>query len=250
MRTWRSGAVLVAGAALCLGLTALMPGNVAATVTAGARSLHSSGSIDEAWLTGATPGDRLTLLHYGSVVSNPGNPGTADSLGSLIIRNLSPGAGYSWRDDTTGRHTQDFNVLAPYVDPYTGSALYTRQPMHQGLNYITIRDGIKLAATVRYPYGVTCSAAHPCPTVIEYSGYNVAGPTDPIPYVIAERARRALHELRRPEPAPGQRDLRRSGARPAVGVRHRQPPDAWHRLLGRRVRPLRLPLRLRRLRRD
>ena len=48
-----------------------------------------------------------------------------------------------------------------------------------------MRDGIKLAATVRYPYGMTCSTASPCPTVIEYSGYNVAGPTDPIPFVFA-----------------------------------------------------------------
>ena len=61
--------------------------------------------------------------------------------------------------------------------------------MHQGLNYITMRDGIQLAATVRYPYGGTCTAASPCPTVIEYSGYNVAGPTDPIPALIAQ----ALH---------------------------------------------------------
>ncbi len=56
--------------------------------------------------------------------------------------------------------------------------------MHQGLNYITMRDGIELAATVRYPYGETCSAASPCPTVMEYSGYNVAGPTDPIPSLV------------------------------------------------------------------
>jgi len=57
--------------------------------------------------------------------------------------------------------------------------------MHPGLNYITMRDGITLAATVRYPYGQSCSAASPCPTVIEYSGYDTAGPTDPIPSVLA-----------------------------------------------------------------
>jgi predicted acyl esterase len=58
--------------------------------------------------------------------------------------------------------------------------------MHEGINYITMRDGIQLAATVRYPYNVTCSAAEPCPTVIEYSGYNVAGPTDPIPSLLSQ----------------------------------------------------------------
>ncbi len=183
----RWGAALAVGVALCLGLIALVPATPAtASAAAGARSLRSGGSIDEAWLTGAQPGDRITLLHHGSTVSNPANPGTADSLGSLIIRDLSPGPEYSWRDDTTGQETADFTVLAPGVDPPTDSALYTGQQMHKGLNYITMRDGIKLAATVRYPYGsAACSAAKPCPTVIEYSGYNVAGPTDPIPFVIA-----------------------------------------------------------------
>jgi predicted acyl esterase len=156
-----------------------------AAAAGAASSLRSGGSVDEAWLTGAQPGDHITLLRFGSAVSNPANPGAADSLGSLIIRDLSAGRGYSWRDDTTGEQTADFTVLAPGVDPSTGSALYTGQRMHKGLNYITMRDGIKLAATVRYPYGTSCSAANPCPTVVEYSGYNVAGPTDPIPFLIA-----------------------------------------------------------------
>jgi predicted acyl esterase len=147
-------------------------------------TLQGNGSVEEAWLTGAHPGDPITLLRYGNPVSNPANPGTADSLGSLIVRDLNPGLGYSWRDDSTGRRTPAFGVLAPGHDPAPDSALYTNQPMHQGLNYITMRDGVTLAATVRYPFGATCSAASPCPTVMEYSGYNVAGPTDPIPPLI------------------------------------------------------------------
>ena len=83
------------------------------------------------------------------------------------------------------RSTGDFTVLAPAVNPATDSALYTGQHLHNGLNYITMRDGIKLAATVRYPYGERCTSTDPCPTVIENSGYNVAGPTDPIPFMIA-----------------------------------------------------------------
>src|SRR5581483_992740 len=99
------------------------------------------------------------------------------SLGTLIIRSLNPGSGYAWFDTTTGQHTGRFPVLAPGDDPATGSSFYKDQPMHEGLNYITMRDGIQLAATVRYPYGGTCSATSPCPTVIEYSGYDTAGPT-------------------------------------------------------------------------
>ena len=156
---------------------------------AGSSAMQAGGSVDEAWLTGAHPGDAITLLRNGSPVTNTANPGTADSLGSLIIRDLSPGSGYAWDDTTTSTTTPTFGVLAPGADPATDSALYTGQALHQGLNYVTMRDGIQLAATVRYPYGVTCSAAAPCPTVIEYSGYAVAAPTDPIPGLLSQ----ALH---------------------------------------------------------
>jgi len=146
-------------------------------------SIQGNGSVDEAWLTGAVPGDTITLLQNSSPVVNSANPGTADSLGSLIIRNLTPGTGYSWDDVTQNETTGTFTVLAPGANPATNSTLYTGQPMSQGLNYLTMRDGIQVTATVRYPYNTTCSSASPCPTVIEYSGYNISGPTDPIPYV-------------------------------------------------------------------
>jgi predicted acyl esterase len=142
--------------------------------------------VDEAWVTGATPGDSITLLRNGAPVAQSANPGTADSLGALIIRNLAPGHHYSWDDTTSGDRSASFSVLPPGANPPTDSGLYTNQPMHDGLNYITMRDGIKLAATVRYPYGQSCSAASPCPTVIEYSGYDTAGPTDPIPSLLAK----------------------------------------------------------------
>ena len=171
------------------GTGALSPGALAGEGSAGAThvsAFQGDGSVDEAWLTGAAPGDRVTLLHNGVPVLNPANPGTADSLGSLIIRNLKPASGYSWDDSNSGQRSALFAVLAPGRDPSLDSPLYTQQPMHEGLNYITMRDGIQLAATVRYPFGETCKATAPCPTVIEYSGYNVAGPTDPIPYLLAQ----------------------------------------------------------------
>ena len=184
-RRSRSLAALVAVAGVCISLIPLPPGP--GTGTAGAlvvTGLRAGGSVDEAWLIGTRPNDRIVLVQHGAAVRNPANPGRTDSLGALIIRNLSPGPGYSWLDRTSGQRTATFAVLAPGVNPATDSPLYTQQPMHDGLNYIAMRDGIALAATVRYPYGTTCSAASPCPTVIEYSGYNVAGPTDPIPSLI------------------------------------------------------------------
>ena len=147
-------------------------------------TLQGNGSVEEAWLTGARLGDHIELLQNGAVVPNPANPGTADSLGSFIVRDLAPGSGYTWNDLSTGQQTTAFAVLAPGANPAVSSPLYTGQPMHQGLNYLTMRDGVTLAATVRYPSGASCSSASPCPTVMEYSGYNVAGPTDPIPGLI------------------------------------------------------------------
>ncbi len=152
----------------------------------GTSAMEGNGSIDEAWLTGANPGDQITLMQGGSAAAVSGNPGTADSLGSLILRDLTPGGGYSWRDTTTGGTTAAFQVLAPGQNPAPNASLYTGQPMQQGLNYITMRDGISLAATVRFPFGQACSTAVPCPTVIEYSGYGTAGPTDPIPSYISQ----------------------------------------------------------------
>ena len=175
-------AVLAAVSTLSVGLTPTLTDGAGAAPPS--TTLKGNGSVDEAWLTGAHPGDRITLLQHHKAVAVPGNPGTADALGSLIVRNLQPGHDYSWLDDTTGLRTLPFAVLAPGDDPPANVPLYTGQPMHVGLNYITMRDGIELAATVRYPYGETCSATAPCPTVIEYSGYNVAGPTDPIPALI------------------------------------------------------------------
>ena len=175
--------VLVAGVGI--GLAAAGTSSPAAKRPA----LRGNGSVDEAWLTGAAPGDHLILMKDGAAVTVAGASDTADPLGSLIIRNLTPGTGYQWDDQTSTQTTPSFTVLAPGRNPGTNSSLYTDQPMHQGLNYLTMRDGIKLGATVRYPYGGTCSATAPCPTVIEYSGYNVAGPTDPIPGYIAQ----ALH---------------------------------------------------------
>ena len=169
----------------CSAGTALEAG---AAVVAGSRleALHANGAVDEAWVTGATPGDSITLLRHGTPVAQTGNPGTADALGALILRNLSPGRGYSWHDTSSGGRSAPFTVLAPGADPAADSDLYTHQPMHEGLNYITMRDGITLAATVRYPYGQRCSTTSPCPTVIEYSGYDTAGPTDPIPSLLAK----------------------------------------------------------------
>ena len=187
----RRPSVKLTAAVLALTGLGFTPALVASAPQAGAAMSHTmqaGGSVDEAWLSGAGAGDSVKLLRNGTPVVNPANPGTADSLGSLIIRSLTPGPGYAWKDITAHRITHTFSVLAVDANPPTSSPLYNAQPLHSGLNYITMRDGVQLAATVRYPYGGTCSSTSPCPTVIEYSGYATAGPTDPIPFLLAQAA--------------------------------------------------------------
>src|SRR5664280_566050 len=72
----RSGWRAVAGVAavLCVGIVPMV---VAAAPPAAATtpSWHAAGSVDEAWLTGATPGARVVLHRDGAKVAVAGNPG-------------------------------------------------------------------------------------------------------------------------------------------------------------------------------
>jgi hypothetical protein len=101
--------------------------------------------------------------------------GVVDRLGSLVVRNLIPGSGYRFEAGTGAgaRTTAAFSVLSRSSTP--SASYYSSQHLHAGLNYVRMRDGILLAATVRLPPGKSL-ADGPFPTVIEYSGYAVAAP--------------------------------------------------------------------------
>jgi predicted acyl esterase len=145
--------------------------NSAPAITAKA-SFTADGGVDQAYVLGAIPGSKLLLVNSnGQIIGS----GIADRLGSLIIRNVQPGSGYSVRyvKGSTVFGTGSFTVLSTsYVPP---ESFYSSQHMHVGLNYITMRDGVKLAATLRLPPGKKLSDG-PFPTVIEYSGYGTAAP--------------------------------------------------------------------------
>jgi predicted acyl esterase len=138
----------------------------------GTASFVGHGSINEAYATGVTPGEHLV------VVDSSGKQvgaGVVDKLGGVVVPNLTPGAGYRFR--TTGGakplETAPFAVLSTSSTPSPSD--YASQQLHAGLNYVKMRDGILIAATVRLPPGKTLSDG-PFPTVIEYSGYAVAAP--------------------------------------------------------------------------
>ncbi|WP_026919628.1 CocE/NonD family hydrolase [Gordonia shandongensis] len=167
----------VAAVAAALIIAVGTDGVVAAQAHA-AQAVHAGGGVTQAYLTDAKPGTRLTLVDG---AGNVAGSGVADSLGSLIVRRLAPG---TYRFVGDGVRSRNVTVTGPDSPPPNPS-LY-RQRLHEGLNYITMRDGTELAATVRLPYGKKLSDG-PFPTVIEYSGYQNAAPGDLVVGAIGEK---------------------------------------------------------------
>lgn len=146
--------------------------------SAAAQPVHVGGGVSQAYLTDARPGTALTLVDD---AGNRAGSGVADSLGSLIVRDLQPGR---YRFVGAGIKSAPVEVTGKDSPPPAPS-LYG-QTLHEGLNYITMRDGVSLAATVRLPYGKKLSDG-PFPTVIEYSGYQNAAPDDLVVGAVGEK---------------------------------------------------------------
>jgi uncharacterized protein len=147
------------------------------TATAAAK-VTARGGINNAYVLGAKEGRKLVLVDArGRTVAR----GRADRLGSKIFRDLTPGRGYRVRTGG-GAFTRRFRVLRAGDNPRP--AFYRRKRLTEGLNYVTMRDGIELAMTVRLPAGQTL-ADGPFPTLIEYSGYQIAAPHNLLDSLIA-----------------------------------------------------------------
>jgi predicted acyl esterase len=182
-RRWVVLSVVIAVTAVTAASSPATPGGAAAGPgrsqpprSAPAGTLRSTatgaGSIDQAYLLGGTPGSSAVLVdRFGRQVGQ----GTVDAQGSLIIRDVAPGRGYTFRtvQGTAVASTARFRVLSTRDTPR--ASFYLGQHLSVGLNYITMRDGVSLAATVRLPPGKTL-ADGPFPTVIEESGYAIAAP--------------------------------------------------------------------------
>jgi uncharacterized protein len=134
-------------------------------------ALTARGSTEQAYVLDARPGERLRLVDArGNVVRK----GRADRFGSRIFRRVSPRRAYRVVR-ANGRRTNLFRVLRRGENP--PSSFFARKRLRQGLNYVTVRDGVELAMTVRLPPGRTL-ADGPFPTVVEHSGYQIAAPND------------------------------------------------------------------------
>ena len=132
------------------------------------------GSVGDAYVVDATPGVKLMLVNKDNRIVSEGK---ADRFGSKVFYDQKMGAGYRVlsRQGNAVAGTKPFPILKVGQNP--PAAFYQGKPLHEGLNYVEMRDGVKLAMTVRLP-GNKDLEDGPFPTFIEYSGYQTAAPHD------------------------------------------------------------------------
>jgi len=139
-----------------------------------AATLSAHASVQQVWVVGASPGERLALSNArGRTVAVQ----AAGPLGGVIFRGVAPGRGYRVRGvdggSGSGPPTPTMTVLPDRSAP-PSTRIYNQRIPASGYGYLTVRDGIKLAIDVRLPAG-----PGPYPTLVEYSGYGYADPSGP-----------------------------------------------------------------------
>ena len=148
-----------------------------------AAELSANGSAEQVYATGLQPGAKATLLNGGGDTVKTRR---ASELGGVVFRNVKPGTGYRVR---VGSETSDaLRVLTTKSAP-PSTDVYDQTIQPSGYQYLTTRDGTKLAIYVHPPTDVTNAFAppgtvpeppsSPTPTLIEYSGYGYANPAGP-----------------------------------------------------------------------
>ncbi len=165
---WSAAIVTVASAA------ALLQGAPASGTPS---ALVAHGSVGQLWFSGAAP-------DAAAVVTGPGGLRRVlhtDANGSLIVRNLPAGSGYSVRVGAGASAAVSQPVTVTTMQQNPPQSFYSSATLHDGYQYITTRDGTQLAAMVRLPGPADQG---PYPTVIEYSGYAAADPDNPQPVTL------------------------------------------------------------------
>jgi uncharacterized protein len=173
-----------ASAALgCVGAILLF---IAAGDAAAARApgFNAHGSVGQVYVTGLRADQRMTLVdREGRRLDTR----RADGLGGLLFRHVKPGGGYRVRPAGGGASSGPLRVLSTRPAP-PSTKVYDQRIEPQGYQYLTTRDGTKLAIDVRPPQDVTNALAGarapavpsgPTPTLIEYAGYGYADPDGP-----------------------------------------------------------------------
>jgi uncharacterized protein len=132
---------------LALLLLLLVPG-VTAGVADAAPAVEAHGSVEQVYATGLAPGTQVTLLGSGgNTVQTKG----ADQLGAVLFREVAPGNGY--RLSVGGSQSGPVRVLSQRSAP-PDTSIYDQKIEPHGYQYLTTRDGTKLAIDVHPPQDV------------------------------------------------------------------------------------------------
>ena len=133
------------------------------------------GSVNQVWVTDATPNSVLELVGSDSYVVVAG---TTDAAGSLILREVAVGSGYRVVSGFPGPLVASGELEVKAWDDPPEQSFYDNQVIDNGYGYVQTRDGTLLALHAILPGPAENG---PYPTVIEYSGYDPANPDSPQP---------------------------------------------------------------------
>jgi predicted acyl esterase len=169
-----------------LGATAAAPGGIPHAGASKPR-FSAHGSAEQVYVTGLSARAKLSLItRSGRTLATK----HADSLGGVLFRHVPPGHGYRVRLDSHGTRSGPITVHSDNAKPWDPH-IYNQKIRDNGYQYLTTRDGTKLAIDVHPPThpagfpGFTPPphlpfVSPPYPTLIEYSGYAYADPKGPV----------------------------------------------------------------------
>jgi uncharacterized protein len=162
----------------------------ATRASASTPTFNAVGSAEQVYVTNVAPSAQASLItSRGKTLATE----SADSLGGLLFRNVPAGTGYRVRLSSDGTESGPLTVHTDAAAPWDPS-VYNQAISDNGYQYLTTRDGTKLAIDVHpptdpagepglppgtpLPSGPT-DYLPPYPTLIEYSGYGYADPAGP-----------------------------------------------------------------------
>jgi predicted acyl esterase len=167
--------------------------------SASAASFDAHGSVEQVYATGLPAGASTSLLDSGDQVVATRS---ANDLGGILFRDVTPGDGYQVRLDTTGETSGPLTVMTKQSAP-PNTDIYNQSIPSDGYGYMSTRDGTKLAYSVHPPTDVTnaegfdlppaltsalqalAAPGVKSPTLVEYSGYGYAKPDGPVSGIAA-----------------------------------------------------------------
>src|SRR5437588_7248311 len=141
-----SGVRLRLCVASCAAVLAFAFATTAGAASAAASTFNAHGSVEQVYATDLTPGEQVSLLDSaGTTIAAR----QANSLGGTLFRDVPPGSGYRVRA-SDGTESDPLTVLTTQSAP-PSTDVYNQSVAPDGYQYLTTRDGIKLAIYVHPP---------------------------------------------------------------------------------------------------